>query len=177
MQYLQEKAEGYAAQWIMTNPDGVEELSAYWFNSMTGKAIVWACIKARKAGPVTLETIKQHCDWERTKCKPEYFDAVYNQPPIDDASLQYCIRYFKLVGMVFDLKEAELDDKIKFTRAQHAAVAQVIEHVKAETDTLEMHEAIHKFWYTKLNKKPLVSKATRLKEIEAKRNALINKFN
>jgi hypothetical protein len=144
---------------------------------MTGKAIVWSVIKARKAGPVTLETIKHNCEWSKTRCKPEYFDAVYNQQPIDNESLQYCIRYFKLIGMITNLKESEIDGKVKFTKNQSDAVAKVIEHVKAGTDTLKMHEMIHKFWCVKLNKKPLLSKTERLEQIEAKRNEIINKFN
>lgn len=175
--YLQDKAEGYVAKWIMETPDAVQELDAYWFYSMTGKAIVWSVIKARKAGPVTLETIKQHCEWEKTRCKPEYFDAVYNQQPIDNDSLQYCIRYFKLMGMITNLKESEINGKVKFTKNQSDAIAKVIEHVKANTDTLKMHEMIHKFWCVKLNKKPLLSKTERLEQIEAKRNEIINKFN
>jgi len=175
--YLQDKAEGYVAKWIMETPDAVQELDAYWFYSMTGKAIVWSVIKARKSGPVTLETIKQNCEWSKTRCKPEYFDAVYNQQPIDDASLQYCIRYFKLMGMITNLKESELDGKVKFTKNQYDAVSKIIEHVKAGTDTVKMHEMIHKFWCVKLNKKPMISKTERLDQIEAKRNEIINKFN
>jgi len=175
--YLQDKAEGYVAKWIMETPDAVQELDAYWFYSMTGKAIVWSVIKARKSGPVTLETIKQNCEWSKTRCKPEYFDAVYNQQPIDDASLQYCIRYFKLMGMITNLKESELDGKVKFTKNQYDAVSKIIEHVKAGTDTAKMHEMIHKFWCVKLNKKPMISKTERLDQIEAKRNEIINKFN
>ena len=175
--YLQDKAEGYVAKWIMETPDAVQELDAYWFYSMTGKAIVWSVIKARKSGPVTLETIKQNCEWSKTRCKPEYFDAVYNQQPIDDASLQYCIRYFKLMGMITNLKESEIDGKVKFTKNQYDAVSKIIEHVKAGTDTAKMHEMIHKFWCVKLNKKPMISKTERLDQIEAKRNEIINKFN
>jgi len=174
--YLQDKAEGYVAKWIMETPDAVQELDAYWFYSMTGKAIVWSVIKARKSGPVTLETIKQHCVWSKTRCKPEYFDAVYNQQPIDDASLQYCIKYFKLIGMITNLKESEIDGKVKFTANQRDAVSKVIEHVKAGTDTAKMHEMIHKFWCVKLNKKPMISKTERLDQIEAKRNEIINKY-
>lgn len=176
MEYLKEKAEGYVAKWIMETPDAVQEVDAYWFYSMTGKAIVWSVIKARKAGPLTLDTIKQHCEWSRTRCKPEYFDAVYNQQPIDNDSLQYCIRYFKLMGMLTNLKESEIDGKVKFTQNQRDAVSKVIEHVKTNTDTPKMHEMIHKFWCAKLNKKPLISKTERLEQIEAKRNELINKF-
>lgn len=175
--YLQDKAEGYVAKWIMETPDAVQELDAYWFYSMTGKAIVWSVIKARKSGPVTLETIKQNCVWEKTRCKPEYFDAVYNQQPIDDASLQYCIRYFKLMGMITNLKESEIDGKVKFTANQRNAVSKIIEHVKAGTDTAKMYDVIHKFWCVKLNKKPMISKTERLDQIEAKRNEIINKFN
>jgi len=174
--YLQDKAEGYVAKWIMETPDAVQELDAYWFYSMTGKAIVWSVIKARKSGPVTLETIKQHCVWEKTRCKPEYFDAVYNQQPIDDDSLQYCIKYFKLIGMITNLKESEIDGKVKFTANQRDAVSKVIEHVKAGTDTAKMYEMIHKFWCVKLNKKPMISKTERLDQIEAKRNEIINKY-
>ena len=177
MEYLKEKAEGYVAKWIMETPDAVQELDAYWFYSMTGKAIVWSVIKAKKAGPLTLDTIKQNCEWSRTRCKPEYFDAVYNQSPIDNESLQYCIRYFKLMGMLTNLKESEIDGKIKFTKNQYDAVAKIIEHVKANTDTDRMYDVIHKFWCAKLNKKPMLSKTERLEQLEAKRHALINKFN
>ena len=67
--YLQDKAEGYVAKWIMETPDAVQELDAYWFYSMTGKAIVWSVIKARKSGPITLETIKQHSEQSKNCLK------------------------------------------------------------------------------------------------------------
>ena len=174
--YLQDKAEGYVAKWIMETPDAVQELDAYWFYSMTGKAIVWSVIKARKSGPVTLETIKQNCEWSKTRCKPEYFDAVYNQQPIDDASLQYCIRYFKLMGMITNLKESELDGKVKFTKNQYDAVSKIIEHVKAGTDTAKMHEMIHKFWCVKLNKKPMISKTEKIAAQQQAEEAFLNKL-
>ena len=174
--YLQDKAEGYVAKWIMETPDAVQELDAYWFYSMTGKAIVWSVIKARKSGPVTLETIKQHCVWEKTRCKPEYFDAVYNQQPIDDDSLQYCIKYFKLIGMITNLKESEIDDKVKFTANQRDAVSKIIEHVKAGTDTAKMYEMIHKFWCVKLNKKPMISKTEKIAAQQRAEEAFLNKL-
>jgi len=177
MEYLKEKAEGYVAQWIMTNPDGVDELNAYWFYSMVGKAIVWSVIKAKRNGPVTLDTIKQYCEWERTRAKPEYFDAVYNQSPISNEATKYCVRYFKTMGMITDLKEAEMDAKVKFTKNQHEAMAKIIELIKLGTDTPQMHEKVEQFWSKKLNKKIPVSKTERLDQIEAKRQALINKFN
>ena len=176
MEYLKEKAEGYVAKWIMETPDAIQEVDAYWFYSMTGKAIVWSVIKAKKAGPLTLDTIKQHCEWSRTRCKPEYFDAVYNQSPIDTESLQYCIRYFKLMGMLTNLKESEIDGKIKFTKNQYDAVAKIIEHVKANTDTPKMHEMIHKFWCAKLNKKPLLSKTDKIAAQQRAEEVFLNKM-
>ena len=114
MEYLKEKAEGYVAQWIMKDPDAINQVDAYWFYSMVGKAIVWSVIKARKEGQINLDTIKANCEWSRTRAKPEYFDLVYNQTPISDEALQYCINYFKLMGMITQLKESEIDGKVKF---------------------------------------------------------------
>lgn len=176
MEYLQSKAEGYVAQWIMHNPDAVQELSAYWFNSEAGKAIVWAVIAARKSGPFTLETIKHNCKWDRTRIKPEHFDLVFNQPEIDSQSLQYCINHFKHRGMLFDIYEAKLNDKVTISPAVDAAIVKCIERVKAGTETQAVWDAMHKIWCNLLNKKPLVSKAVRMQQIEAKRNELIKRF-
>ena len=175
--YLQSKAEGYVAQWIMQNPDGIEELDVWWFNSMVGKAIAWSVIKARKAGPVTLETIKAHCEWDKTRAKPEYFDLVWNQTPLDDASLEYCIQYFKTEGMILSLKESQLNGKIKFTKNQDEAVGKIIEHIKKGTDTPKMHEVIRNFWAVKLNRKPLLSKKEKLALQEERDKRLLNKLN
>ena len=175
--YLQEKAEGFVAQWVMQNPDGMDELDAYWFDSIVGKAIAWSVIKTRKNGPVTLETIKQHCDWNKTKAKPEHFDLVWNQSPIDDASLQYCIQHFKIEHMIMDLKEAWLGNHIKITKNQDAAIDTIIQHVKKFTDTPEMHQKIAKFWTVKLNKKPLLSKKDKMALQQDNEANLLNKLN
>lgn len=176
MEYLKEKAEGYVAQWIMKDPDAINQVDAYWFYSMVGKAIVWSVIKARKEGQINLDTIKANCEWSRTRAKPEYFDLVYNQTPISDEALQYCINYFKLMGMITNLKESQIDGKVKFTKNQNEAVSKIIEHVKAGTNTPKMYDVIHKFWCVKLNKKPLLSKKEKLDSIEEKRQHILNKF-
>tara|TARA_R110000803_G_C11955257_1_gene318123 strand:+ start:296 stop:832 length:537 start_codon:yes stop_codon:yes gene_type:complete len=174
--FLQERAEGYVAKWIMETPDGLDELDAYWFYSVTGKAIVWAVIKAKKSGVVTLDTIKQACEWNKTRAEPEYFDAVWNQQPISDEAMDYCIQYFKTMGMITNLKESEMDDKIKFTENQSNAVAKIIEHVKANTDTQQMHDVIHKFWCAKLNKQPKLSRKAKLIRLQLKEQEILNKF-
>lgn len=176
-EFLRDKAEGYVAQWVMQNPDGVEELDPYWFNSIVGKAIVWSVIKARKKSVVTLETIKQHCDFDKTRAKPEHFDLVWNQSPISDESMQYCLQYFKTEGMVINLKESELNGYVKFTKNQREAIGKIIEHIKAGTDTPEMHQKVAKFWAVKLNKKPLLSKKDKMALQQDNEANLLNKLN
>jgi len=174
--FLQERAEGYVAKWIMETPDGVDELDAYWFYSVTGKAIVWAVIKARKSGVVTLDTIKQACEWSRTRAEPEYFDAVWNQQPISDEAMDYCIQYFKTMGMITNLKESELDERVKFTANQSLAVAKSIEAIKSGNDTPLMHEVIEKLWCAKLNKQPKLSRKAKLIRLQRKEQEILNKF-
>jgi len=175
-EYLKERAEGYVAKWIMQNPDAVDELDAYWFYSVTGKAIVWAVIKARKQGPVTLDTIKQACEWKKTRAQPEYFDAVWNQQDISDEALQYCIQYFKTMAMLTTLKESEMDDRIKFTENQHIAISKSIEAIKEGRDTPLMHQVIEKLWCAKLNKKPKLSRKSKIELLQQREQEILNKF-
>ena len=144
MSYLQSTSEEWAAQWIMHNPDRVSELSAYWFHSPIGKVIVWAIIKAKKNGPVTLDTIKQHAQHRTTT--NDMLDIIWNRPTIDDSSLTWCLQYFKTRGMLFELYEARLDDKWSPSEKEIEAIQRISEHIKEEIDTPRMHEWIKAKW-------------------------------
>lgn len=177
MEYLKEKAEGYVAQWLMKDPDAINQVDPWWFHSIVGKAIVWSAIKARRAGKIDLQGCKDQCDWSRTRAKPEHFDLVYNQQAISNEALEWCVNWFKLIGMITQLKESEIDGKIKFTSAQREAIAKVIVHIKEGTDTSRMREVIYNFWLVKLNRQPLMSQKAKLELIETKRQQIINQFN
>jgi len=178
MSYLQSTAEEWTAQWVMHNPDGISELNAYWFHSPIGKVIVWACINAKKRGPVTLDTIKQHAK-HRGATTNEMIELVWSRPTIHDDSMYWCLRYFKTLGMLFDLYEARLDDKWTPTETETVAIQKINGHLKSETDSEKMHEWIKAKWMKVFETKAKHlgrSQVQRINDLTKKEEEILNKF-
>lgn len=176
---LRNKAEQYVVQFLMHNPHLYSEFSAYWFTSAVGRAIVWAIIKS-KGNAKSLEEIKNYLDTRSGRVKPEWLDLIWNQTEIDEKSLQYVIRYFKTVGKLLELFDANLEGKCTLTQRERTALLELSKVIKEGHDHPRVWQAVDTVWRKKLKAKSkwITKSADELVSQQQKNEeALLNKLN
>jgi hypothetical protein len=136
MNYLRQNAERLVITYVMdVKPDLIQQLNLKeWFFDKESKALAWAILALYRRNPDMIEmdpvekldAVLNNIDWNRTRATEEDIREYVKINMVDDETMDQVIKYFKFIGMMFELYYKRDD----MTEKEVAAIRACADRVK-----------------------------------------------